>query len=134
GGTAAPRARGGRRLLGREGPSASGGPTRWSLRAAAPTASEAGILRPKRLVMPNLMATPFFSDRVCGSIASCILEPDTNSHMSGWSLLMSRRFFMLFSLAEGPLLVHRANLIAQTHSTQCNQVLSAKPVDGENQL
>jgi hypothetical protein len=43
-------------------------------RAAAPAASEAGILRPKRLVMPNLMATPFFSDRVCGSIASCILE------------------------------------------------------------
>ena len=78
-GTAAPRARGVRRLLDRQGgPSASGGPTRCSRRAAAPATSEAGILRPKRLVMPNLMATPFFSDRVCGSIASCILESRHN--------------------------------------------------------
>ena len=60
------------------GTSASGGPTRCSRRAAAPATSEAGILRPKRLVMPNLMATPFFSDRVCGTIASCILESRHN--------------------------------------------------------
>ena len=61
---------------GARGPSASGGPTRCSRRAAA--SSEAGILRPRRLVMPNLMATPFFSDRVWGSIASCILESRHN--------------------------------------------------------
>jgi hypothetical protein len=48
--------------------------------------------------------------------------------------MMKNRFFMLVRLIVDPLLVRREELIAQTYSTERDQVLSAQPVDGEKQL
>jgi hypothetical protein len=61
-------------------------------------------------------------------------NPDTTLYMAEPLLMLSSRFFMLFSLTNGPLLVHEANLIAQAHSMERNQVLSAQPIDGKKQL
>lgn len=58
------------------------------------------------------------------------LSPHTNlattSQMSGSLLILPP--------AEGPLLVHQENLIAQAYTMECNQVLSAQPIDGKKQF
>jgi hypothetical protein len=58
-------------------------------------------------------------------------NPATTSHTSDSSSMMSNRFFMMMCVTEGPLLVNRANFIAQAYSAKRDHVLSAQPVDGE---
>jgi hypothetical protein len=54
--------------------------------------------------------------------------------MSGSSPVRSSQILMLLVLAEGPLLVHRTDLVAHARSMERDQVLSAQSVDGEKQL
>src|SRR5678809_393731 len=54
--------------------------------------------------------------------------------MSGSSSVMRNQIFLLLFLAEGPLLVHRADLVVHARSMERDQILSTQPVDGEKQL
>ena len=50
------------------------------------------------------------------------------------SSMRRSQFFMILILTDCPRAVRRSNLIAQAHSMERNQVLSAQTVDGEKQL
>jgi hypothetical protein len=55
----------------------------------------------------------------------------TISYASGVASTMSRRLFMLVRLEDDSGMLHRSNLIAWAYPTECDLVLSAKPINCE---
>ena len=53
-------------------------------------------------------------------------NPDTASHRAGALPMLNSRLFTVLLLTEEPLLVHQADLTAQTHLMERDQLLSVQ--------